>query len=1012
MRLWEEAAIGEGVVRVISVASVFLTIVPLGLAILVTVTVGISLGLIVGRHRQLMRTLTGAGTALLLLLAFPAVAQEPPNEPFPWTYTGTGSISSVVRTDFGVQDRYEKTSEFDLEITLQPDGTVNAVFLSRSLKAAAADCSEPPNLGRLWEYDVVPVPHELTGTHSYGRFSLSFFSSTPLEGTYTPSTIVGAGDFSRSSTACDDVIGTDGASLDGIGSRHETWTRSFALDRTSPPAPVANSTTISPQDDTTATSTSPTTSEEWGIIERDGTLQLSPPPGGTLNISRSDLPAWARDQIVTVGGGVVRVGAPTWIVTGDDRVLIDGQPIARVGDATATGGVIVEGSDTIFVNGEPVAVIGSYVVDPMVTVLVPGVGGPITSNGRCAGQGADPMMRGTLREGTRFFIGEGDCAVEYPEPIRLLDSPAEQGDTVLQVDGEPFDVGDVLVVGDDPETSEIARVVDKGSLVLEQPLLLDHPADTPVTRVPAEHADQVVEAQAQAIAQGEGSPWVTLVLGAAALLFIGTGLYAWRRFGPDKPETRSMPPRPATAPPSHPSAPLPPPSPPSLDPAPPQPAQPASSERQGNSWLPSIIALVALAGGLIGWIAIQSPNDAELSREHAVFLESVGVVGEAFTPSLLAVTSRDEQGPPTTLTLESGAKVAVVKGSDEMNYGAARGASACDSEALLTYLDRDPALSGAWAQAQGIQTAQVEGFVRDLTPMVLMQDTRLTTYALLDGSPVARQALLQRGTLVLVAPTSEPRVRCASGSPLNLPVPISTPTYVGVAWPGFDPADVVEIEPCDEPLTQFVLRDTATGESFVRPIGVGATSDTDATVEAAGAVTTTVAPTTTSLVTTTTLATTTTATTTTTLPVADHDVTAEGTVVASSRLCGSYAASKAIDGDVTTSWISSSGEGGLSTFQWTGAQDEFIGSVSLISNAANARRSTDHGFAAVTIRVLDASGGAVFETRVELPGTPDPDVLVHPNVVGRSVLLLLEGHENPSGSGFAELTVMVARGTG
>jgi len=562
---------------------------------------------------------------------------------------------------------------------------------------------------------------------------------------------------------------------------------------------------------------------------------------------------------------------------------------------------------------------------------------------------------------------------------------------------------------DGPETSEIARVVDKGSLVLEQPLLIDHPPGTTVTRVPADYADQVITAQAQAIAEGEGSPWITVVLFAGALLVIGTGFYAWQRLRPDRSGTPSVPPRPATAPPSHPNAP---PPPPSLEPAPPQPAQPASSESQGSSWLPSIIALVALAGGLVGWTAMQSSNDAELSPENAVYLESVGVVGEAFTPSLLATISRDEPGPPTTLTLRSGAEVAVVKGSDEMNYGAARGVSVCDPEALLTYLDRDPALAAAWAEAQGIQTAQVEGFVRDLTPMLLMRDARLTTHTLVDGRPVARQALLQRGTLVLVAPTSEPRVRCASGSPLNLPVPISTPTYVGVAWPGFDPGDVVEIEPCDEPLTQFVLRDTATGEAFVRPVGVGATSDTDATVEAAGAVTTTVAPTTTALVTTTTLTTTTTATTTTTLPTADHNVTAEGTVVASSRLCGSYAATKAVDGDVTTSWISSSGEGGLSTFQWTGGRDEFIGSISLISNAANARRSTDHGFAAVTVRVLDASGGEVFETRVELPGTPDPDVVVYPNVVGRSVLLLLEGHENPSGSGFAELTVMVARGTG
>jgi hypothetical protein len=261
---------------------------------------------------------------------------------------------------------------------------------------------------------------------------------------------------------------------------------------------------------------------------------------------------------------------------------------------------------------------------------------------------------------------------------------------------------------------------------------------------------------------------------------------------------------------------------------------------------------------------------------------------------------------------------------------------------------------------------------------------------------------------VLVAATGEPRVRCESGSPLNLPVAVATPTYVGIAWPGFDPAAVVEIEPCDEPLTQFVLQDTATGGAFVRPIGSGVAQDSDATVSAT---TSTAVPTTTSVATTTTTAATTTSTTTTTLPVADHDATGEGTVTASSRLCGSYAAAKAVDGDVTTSWISSSGDGAFSTFEWTGAQDDFIGAVEMVSNADNrtVRRRTDHGFAGVTIQIIDDSGEVVYEERVELPGTPDLDVLVQPNVIGRSVRLLLEGHENLSGSGFSELTVMVAR---
>ena len=167
-------------------------------------------------------------------------------------------------------------------------------------------------------------------------------------------------------------------------------------------------------------------------------------------------------------------------------------------------------------------------------------------------------------------------------------------------------------------------------------------------------------------------------------------------------------------------------------------------------------------------------------------------------------------------------------------------------------------------------------------------------------------------------------------------------------------------------------------------------------------------PTTTTTSSTTTTSTTT--TTTTTLPVADYNATNEGVVWASSRLCGSYSAAKAVDGDITTSWISGSGDGASSTFTWTASQDEFIGSISITSNAAHARSTyrTNHGFGTMRLQVQDDTGAVVFDETVALAGAPDPDV-VEPNVVGRVVRLDLDGAEAPSASGFAEFVVMVAR---
>ena len=54
-----------------------------------------------------------------------------------------------------------------------------------------------------------------------------------------------------------------------------------------------------------------------------------------------------------------------------------GRPAARQGDLTAHGGVIAVGLPTVLIGGQPAARVGDMHTCPMVTVLVPHVGGPI-----------------------------------------------------------------------------------------------------------------------------------------------------------------------------------------------------------------------------------------------------------------------------------------------------------------------------------------------------------------------------------------------------------------------------------------------------------------------------------------------------------------------------------------------------------------------------------------------------------------------------------------------------------
>lgn len=142
------------------------------------------------------------------------------------------------------------------------------------------------------------------------------------------------------------------------------------------------------------------------------------------------------------------------------------------------------------------------------------------------------------------------------------------------------------------------------------------------------------------------------------------------------------------------------------------------------------------------------------------------------------------------------------------------------------------------------------------------------------------------------------------------------------------------------------------------------------------------------------------------------DATSEGASEASSTFQG-FPANLAVDGDVTTSWFSSGpgSQGAPSLYTWSAPQDERIEEITIIGNAANSTPEfrTGFGFESAIVTVLDANGQAVYEEDVSLAGTPDPDVSVRPGVVGRSVRLVLSGHEDPECGGFAELVVLVGR---
>jgi Mg-chelatase subunit ChlD len=152
--------------------------------------------------------------------------------------------------------------------------------------------------------------------------------------------------------------------------------------------------------------------------------------------------------------------------------------------------------------------------------------------------------------------------------------------------------------------------------------------------------------------------------------------------------------------------------------------------------------------------------------------------------------------------------------------------------------------------------------------------------------------------------------------------------------------------------------------------------------------------------------------TATAVPEPNAYISVEGRVEVSSIYDANSGASLTLDGNLSTSWWSAGpGQDGLTTYQWTGERDDFIATIEVISNRENEVIDfrTGYGFEAATVQVLDAQGLVVFEESIELSGTPDPDIFVHPRVTGRSILLIFSGSEALDCGGFAELLIGAVR---
>lgn len=159
-------------------------------------------------------------------------------------------------------------------------------------------------------------------------------------------------------------------------------------------------------------------------------------------------------------------------------------------------------------------------------------------------------------------------------------------------------------------------------------------------------------------------------------------------------------------------------------------------------------------------------------------------------------------------------------GTTPGTYGGVRSGAVCDVPALVSALTTSDVVGAAWSAVQLIDPGEIERFVGSLTPVVLLRDTAATDHGFDNGWIHPEQAVLERGTAVMIDRTGAPRVRCISGSPLRRPQPlIESVVVLGEPWHGFTVAAVADVPSAQIATSRFVLVDIRSGQPLLREAG-------------------------------------------------------------------------------------------------------------------------------------------------------------------------------------------------
>ncbi len=217
-----------------------------------------------------------------------------------------------------------------------------------------------------------------------------------------------------------------------------------------------------------------------------------------------------------------------------------------------------------------------------------------------------------------------------------------------------------------------------------------------------------------------------------------------------------------------------------------------------------------------------SGSGTDAPSQGEVFLTPANAPGpDAFSAAPLAPQPNPAVAQPVT---EPNARVDVPKpppataapaGGPGL-YGGTNDNSLNDPQGVIDFLAANPDKAKAWVDALNkdpellvpgglpLTVEKIPAYINSLVGVILMTDTRVTNHGFKNGVANPFQAVLQKGTAVLVDAKGVPRVRGFCGNPLIRPKAVSTKVvYVGNRWADFNLTKITVIQSSTTILTSL-----------------------------------------------------------------------------------------------------------------------------------------------------------------------------------------------------------------